>query len=179
MNIFLVGPSSIGKTALAKAACDGKETLHVNLDNLVTQKNGNVNLGTLIQQKGDPWLWEQYLKMIEEIAARYKFHRKKLVFDLRASVLSLPDARAYLSGQTTVALSANPGEVFVKVKQWGRKISYFDWEQIEFSPERRKFYNSCEEKVDISDLNETEAADKLRSALDQLGKEPSQNQADS
>ena len=177
MNIFLVGPSSIGKSAMAKAACDGKEMLHINLDNLVSARNRNSNLGTLIQQNGDQWLWAEYQKIIEETISRYKFHQKKLIFDLRASVLSLPEARTFLSTQFTVALTASPGEVFVKVQKWGRKISYMDWEQIEYSPERRDFYDACQLKIDISDLTEPEAIDKLKSAIENIGKEPLQTQA--
>ena len=170
MNIFLVGPSSIGKTAMAKAACDGKEMLHINLDNLVCAKNRNPNLGSMVQQRGDSWLWSEYQKIIDETTARYKFHQKKLIFDLRASMLSLPEARTFLASQFKVALTASPGEVFVKVQKWGRKISYLDWEQTEYSQDRLRFYDRCELKVDISDLTEQEAIDKFRSAIENIGK---------
>jgi shikimate kinase len=167
MFIYVVGPSGVGKTGLCKAVSDGSQIIHVNLEALVSQRNGRAKIPDLLQQNGAGWLWDQCNKIIEEITGRYKFHKSKIIIDVGSTVLASNTARAFLAEQNTVAVVQTPGEVFIKLRQnrSTQKINYHDWEQVEYSPERRKLYDSCKVKVDISDLSEAEAVEKFRAGL--------------
>ena len=157
----------MGKTALCKAVSDGSQIIHINIEALVSQKNGRAGIPDLLSKNGAGWLWDQCNKIIEETTGRYKFHKSKIIIDVGSAVLASNSARAFLSEQNTVAVTQTPGEVFIKLRQnrSSQKINYHDWEQVEYSPERRRLYDSCKVKVDISDLSEAEAIEKFRAGL--------------
>jgi len=168
MFIYLVGPSGVGKTTLAKAISDGSQFIHVNLDELVSAKNQKASIADLVSQKDKSWLWMQYKPIIDETIAKYKFYNCKVLLDLNAAVFLSEEAKIFLAEQKTVLVTASPGEVFIKDKQkrGNRKINYMDWEQVEYSTSRIKFYGSCKVKIDISDLSEQEALQKFKSEME-------------
>jgi len=167
MFIYLVGPSGVGKSSLAKAVSDGSQFIHVNLDELVSAKNKKASIADLVSQKDKSWLWVQYKPIIDETIAKYKFYNCKVLLDLNASALLSEEAKIYLAEKNTVLVTAGPGEVFIKDKQkrGNKKVNYFDWEQVEYSTSRIKFYGACKVKIDLSDLSEQEALQKFKSEM--------------
>jgi shikimate kinase len=174
MFIYLIGPSGVGKTALCKAVCDGSQLIHVNLEALVSMKNGRAKIPDLVRSHDAGWYWDQCNKIIEEISGKYKFHKSKIIIDMGSAVLASSYARDFLAGKNTMAITQSPGEVFIKLKQNRslQKVTYHDWDSVEYSPERRKAYDSCKVKIDISDLPEAEAIEKFRAALGEPGPAP-------
>jgi shikimate kinase len=170
MFIYLVGPSGVGKSSLAKQIADNREFIHVDLDELVSAKNQKAGIAELLAQKDKSWLWVQYKPIIDDVVAKYKAYNTKVMLDLNAAALQSEEAKIFLEYQRTVLVTASPGEVFIKDKQkrGNKKINYFDWEMVEYSTNRIKFYGSCKLKIDISDLSSEEALTKFKSVMHDL-----------
>jgi shikimate kinase len=174
MILFLIGPSGVGKTTLAKAIADGSQFIHINLDLLVSNLNGKQPVADLLAQKGKDWLWQQYKKVIDENVGKYKFYSSVSLLDVGAVALQSEEARAFLKNQTTVLVTASLGDAFVKdqSKRGNKKIGYMDYEQNEFSPQRMILYGTSKLKIDVSDLTDAEAAEKFKAEMIEFCSKP-------
>ena len=162
MLAYLIGPSGVGKSTLARKASEVcASVFHVDLDAMIRSKDPE-----LFFHDGSRWqeFWQLAKECFRELETQYV--DGLCLVDCGAGCLKTQDALSHLKASDYVVMvHDSPGNAFSRAKS--RPGGYcsnkpFDQYMLEEYSERRKcFYDAAKYKVDITDLNEGESADKF------------------
>jgi len=164
--IFLIGPSGVGKTPLAKSVSDGSKIIHIDLDSSVKQSNNNVSAPVFLGKHGPRWFFEEGRKEIELLHSKDTENAVFLV-DVGAGFLLADEAFEFFKSQNTILVYAPPEIVYPRNKQKACNLGrqYDEFCKTEYL-KKRELHANCRYRIDVADLSESEAKAKFKTELE-------------
>lgn len=169
MLIYLIGPSAVGKSAVARnVAALSPSFSYVDLDDLMRAKDP-----VLFNHNGNRWqdFWELARRCFLELEAAPS--NQKCLVDVGAGCLKTIDALKYFAQQSVVAILDEPANSFRRAQArpggyWSSR-TLDEYSREEYSLERRQFYDAARHKVEVNGLDEQAATRKFSEVLARVG----------
>lgn len=169
MLAYLIGPSGVGKSELAKRASKVCSTVfYIDLDALMQSRDS-----ALFSHDGSKWqeFWDLGATCFQELETT---HLGSLcLVDCGAGCLKTREALSYFRARQEVILIHDlPQNAFNRARvrpggYWSTR-SLAEYVGEEYSAERRQFYEAAKYKVDVTDLDKEEAAAKFICFIEDL-----------
>jgi shikimate kinase len=175
-QIFLIGPSGVGKTSLSRRLSEIERTLvHVSFDEqvkIMIDSNFTVPQHRSGEEGREFW---NFCKGVVDSLSRSSGSDIILLFDVDAGAEYIPECQAYLTerSKSLICLIAAPDVIYKReeMRAAGLDIPPRSKEEFlakEFSPTMREFYNTATIIIDVSNDDVETSVERLRVAVDTL-----------
>lgn len=178
-QLFIIGPSGVGKTTLCKNLTEIERTVvHVSFDEQVKMLvDVHYPLPQLRSGEEGREFWG-FCKGVIDNLSRSADSDITLLFDVDAGAEYIPECQAYLMERTkaVICVTADPDLIYQREIARAAEVNMpirdkDDFFDREFSPQMQRLYESAGTTVDISDKNVDESLEHLRTVVNQLRKQ--------
>lgn len=172
-QIFVIGPSGVGRTTLCKKLSDAERSIvHVSFDEEVKLL---VNAHYPLPQKRSGEEGREFWRFCQRVIMNLseQLHADvTLLFDVDAGAEYIPECREYLieRSDSLICLTGSPDEIYARLVMRAAEIGNppDEKEQFlarEFSPELQQLYDAAAVKINVTHEDLNSALDEFKEAV--------------